>query len=155
MYVDAGVYDVTFGKLSYQPYTEMGVVTTSGTQTLVNAELCEEPYPVNWVLADPNEADTQCMVTWSLPMGPYEISYDDGEADNYFAWVQFGGAVSVKFTPAGYPATVVGGRLYVGDGSYPVGSNFIGMPMAVGVIAADGPSGFPGTVVASMVVTVD
>ena len=88
-------------------------------------------------------------------MGPYEISYDDGEADNYFAWVQFGGAVSVKFTPAGYPATVVGGRLYVGDGSYPVGGDFIGQPMAVGVIAADGPSGFPGTVVDSMVVTVD
>ena len=29
---------------------------------------------------------------------------------------------AVRFTPAGYPATVIGGRVYVGDGLWPAGS---------------------------------
>ena len=70
----------------------------------VDFELCEAPYPVDWVEADPNEADTECMVTWSLPMGPYMISYDDGTAEDYYSWVGAGGMSAVKFTPAGYPA---------------------------------------------------
>ena len=115
--------------------------------------MCETPYPVQWVVLDPNEADTQALITWSLPMGPYEIIYDDGSADNYFAWIQFGGATAVKFTPAGYPASVAGGRIYVGDGSYPEGANFIGSPMAVGVADDDGPNGMPGTILDSVMIT--
>ena len=123
--VDEGTYDINFFKLSYLPTDVNDIYAPAGTMTEVNACVVENPYPVQWVVADPNEADNACMVTWSLPMGPYEIIYDDGSAENYFAWVQAGGAVAVKFTPAGYPASVVGGRLYVGDGSYPEGASFI------------------------------
>ena len=95
------------------------------------------------------------MVTWTLPMGPYEIIYDDGEADDMLIWAYAGGAVGVHFTPAGYPATVLGGRLNVGDGSFPAGGNFLGTPMAVGVMDDDGVNGLPGTILDSVVITVN
>ncbi|KAF0193350.1 MAG: hypothetical protein FD166_3718, partial [Bacteroidetes bacterium] len=85
----------------------------------------------------------------------YSIQYDDGTAENYFSWLSTGSASAVKFTPAGYPATVTGGRMFVGDGSFPEGVNFLGAEFAVGVIAADGANGLPGTVLDSAVVTVD
>ncbi len=153
--VDDGTYDIVFSKLGFDGYTEPGVVAVVGTPVEVNAVLCEAPYPVQWVVADPNQADTECMVTWSLPMGPYEISYDDGTADEYTIWAARNGAVAVRFTPVGYPATVIGGRLNVGDGSFPANANFIGSEMAVGVIDDDGANGMPGTVLDSVVVPVD
>ncbi len=155
LWVDDGTYDIEFAKLGLDGYTEMGVVAVVGTPVEVNATLCEAPYPVQWVYADPNEADTQCLVSWSLPMGPYEIAYDDGTADEYTVWSLPGGAVAVRFTPVGYPATAIGGRLNVGDGSFPANANFIGSTMAVGVIDDDGTNGMPGTVLDSIVVGVD
>ena len=155
MYVDAGDYDVTFDKLSLQPITIFAVNAPAGVMTEVSTEMCEVPYPVRWVLADPNEADTECMVTWSLPMGLYEIIYDDGTADNFFSWVLPGGGVAVKFTPAGYPTSVVAGKFYVGDGTFPEGANFLGSPMSVGVLDDDGTNGMPGTIVDSVEVIVN
>ncbi|MDP2723850.1 MAG: carboxypeptidase regulatory-like domain-containing protein, partial [Bacteroidales bacterium] len=153
--VDDGTYDLEFNKVGFLGTSVAGVVALSGTEVVVDAELCEVPYPVSNVFADPNEEDTQCLVTWVLPMGPYEIAYDDGNAEEYTIWASAGGAVAVKFTPEGYPAKVIGGRLNVGDGSFPAGTNFLGSVMAVGVIDDDGANGLPGTVLDSTVVLVD
>ena len=153
--VDADTYDLTYFKLGFGSEHEYSVVCAVGSPVEINKELCEAPYPVQWVYADPNEADTECLVTWSLPMGPYEIAYDDGTAEEFTIWASGGGAVAVKFTPVGYPATVIGGRLNVGDGSFPAGGNFLGSSMAVGVIDDDGANGLPGTVLDSAIVTVD
>ncbi len=153
--VDDNTYNIVFAKLGLDGYTEIGVVAVVGSPVEVNAVLCEAPYPVQWVFADPNQADTQCMVTWSLPMGPYEIAYDDGSVDEYTMWALPGGAVAVRFTPVGYPATAIGGRLYVGDGSFPANANFLGSLMAVGVIDDNGTNGMPGTVLDSITTTVD
>ncbi len=155
LYVDEGTYDVNFTLLGFETATVLDTMAVEGAMTEVSVTMCEEPYPVRWVYADPNEADTECDVTWTLPMGPYEIIYDDGEANDFVVWTQAGGAVGVSFTPAGYPATVTGGRLFVGDGSFPAGANFLGSPMAVGVIDDDGVDGMPGTILDSVVVTVD
>jgi hypothetical protein len=155
MYVDEGTYDVDFSLLGFEAGSVVGVFVATGTMVEVSTTMCETPYAVNWVFADPNQDDTQCMVTWTLPMGPYEIIYDDGQADDFVVWTQPGGAVGVHFTPAGYPATVVGGRLNVGDGSFPAGSNFLGTDMAVGVFDDDGTNGLPGTMLDSAVVTVN
>ena len=153
MYADADEYGVSFEKLGFE--NEFGVaIVTSGNATELNASMCETPYPVQWVFADPNQDDTQCEVTWTLPMGPYVIVYDDGQANDYVIWNTPGGAVGVDFTPAGYPATITGGSLYVGDGSFPGGTNFLGTQMAVGVLDDDGTNGMPGTVLDSAVVDV-
>ncbi|NOU45813.1 MAG: T9SS type A sorting domain-containing protein, partial [Bacteroidales bacterium] len=156
MMVDEGTYDVSFSMVGFHTVTESGVVVTvAGSPVDVDAAMCEMPYPVSFVNADPNEADTQALITWGIPMGPYSIQYDDGSAENYFSWLPAGSASAVKFTPAGYPATVMGGRMYVGDGSFPEGVDFLGAEFAVGVIAADGTNGLPGTVLDSAIVTVD
>ncbi len=147
-------YTITAEKPGYQ--TEMVDVDAADLPADdIDFALCEEPYPVSFVFADPNQEDTECMVTWSLPMGPYLIAYDDGTAEDYFAWANPGNAVCVKFTPAGYPATV--GRrtgIYVGDGSFPVGGDFLGTNFAVGILDDDRSRWHAqGTVVDSVVVT--
>ncbi len=154
-YVDEDTYDISFAKTGYESTQVMGVVAPQGAMTEASATLCETPYPVGWVVADPNQDDTQCLITWNIPMGPYEISYDDGTANDFVSWNAPGNAVAVKFTPAGYPATVTGGRIYVGDGSFPTGANFLGTQFAVGVFAADGTNGMPGTMLDSINVDVN
>ncbi|MFZ4463369.1 MAG: carboxypeptidase regulatory-like domain-containing protein, partial [Bacteroidales bacterium] len=156
MIVDAGTYDVEFSMVGFHTYTvEDVVVTVAGSPVDVDATLCEMAYAPSFVYADPNEADTQALITWGIPMGPYQIQYDDGSAESFFSFLPYGSATAVKFTPAGYPATVTGGRLFVGDGSWPEGVNFLGTEVSVGVIAADGANGMPGTVLDSTTITVD
>ncbi|MBV5337096.1 MAG: carboxypeptidase regulatory-like domain-containing protein, partial [Deltaproteobacteria bacterium] len=150
MIVDAGTYDVEFSMVGFHTYTvEDVVVTVAGSPVDVDATLCEMAYAPSFVFADPNEADTQALITWGIPMGPYQIQYDDGSAESFFSWLPYGSASAVKFTPAGYPATVTGGCMFVGDGSWPEGVNFLGAELSVGVIAADGANGMPGTVLDS------
>ncbi len=142
---DAGSYDVTFSKIGYQMANVPGISVTSGNTTIVDATLCEMPYAPGCASAVVNATDTQCDVTWCVPMGPYELLYDDGTAENFAAWQLAGNLNAVKFTPVGYPATVVGGLFYVGDGSFPAGGNIIGSTFTVRVFDDDGAGGLPGT----------
>ena len=84
----------------------------------------EEPYAPSCASAAVNADDTQSTVTWCVPAGPYELLYDDGTAENYAAWQLPGNMNAVKFTPKGYPANVVGAKLFVGDGSFPAGGSY-------------------------------
>ncbi|RKY55107.1 MAG: hypothetical protein DRP93_04015, partial [Candidatus Neomarinimicrobiota bacterium] len=155
LYADAGTYNMNFALLGYQIETATAVVVTTGNTTTQDASLCEEAYPVSGVFADPNEADTQCLVTWNLPAGPYTIIYDDGSAEDYAAWIAPGGGVAVKFSPAGYPASVIGGKVYVGEGFFPEGGSWLGTGIAIGVLDDDGTNGMPGTIIDSVGVTVN
>jgi len=155
MMVDEDTYDVIFTQIGLQTTIVADTFAMQGIMTEVSVGICEVPYPVGWVILDPNEADTEALITWSDPMGPYEIIYDDGSANDYAMWVQAGGKSAVRFTPAGYPARVQGGRIFVGDGSFPVGADFLGTDMAVGILDDDGLNGMPGTVLDSAIVTVN
>jgi len=96
------------------------------------------------------------VVTWGDGSGPYEIVYDDGSAENYAAWALPGNLNAVKFTPADYPAVVMGGKVYVGDGSFPNNNTgFIGTTFGMLVLDNDGANGLPGTVLDSISVTVN
>ncbi|MFC2107437.1 T9SS type A sorting domain-containing protein [Bacteroidota bacterium] len=152
-YLDAGTYMVEFDKVGYQGQTVMNVIVPENVQTVVDASLCEVPYPPAWVTADPNMLDTECDVDWALPLGPYEILYDDGSADELVLWSTAGGENAVKFTPLGYPANIVGGRVYIGDGNFPAG-NWFGSQFSIVVYDDDGTNGMPGTVLDSIPVTV-
>ena len=154
--VDAGTYDMSFSKTGFTTEFVTGVVVTETNTTVVDAELEEEFYPPTLVHAVVNEADTQVEVTWGLPEPNYEVLYDDGTAENYAAWALPGNMNAVKFTPAGYPATVYGGRIYVGDGSFPNNNTgFLGTTFGAVVYAADGANGMPGTALDSISVTVN
>ncbi|MCK5765220.1 MAG: carboxypeptidase regulatory-like domain-containing protein, partial [Bacteroidales bacterium] len=155
LYVDEDYYMVTFEKLSYFTKTVIDTFAAAGIVTPLDVCMYEFPNPVPWVLATVlYPAEDTCQVEWSLPEGPYEIIYDDGEAEDLFAWSTAGNENAVKFTPLGYPATVIGGRLFVGDGTFPAGS-WLGTDFVLMVYDDDGAAGMPGTVLDSITVTVN
>ncbi len=146
-----GTYSVVYTLAQYQTVTKPGIVANGGATTTVNTTMCENPYAPSCANATVNATDTQCVVNWCMPGGPYEMLYDDGTAENYAAWTLPGNMIAVKFTPKGYPALVKGARFYVGDGTFPVGGNIIGSTFTVKVLKDDGVGGLPGTQVGTNV----
>jgi len=78
------------------------------------------------------------------------LTYDDGIAENYCAWLLAGNMMAVKFNLQAYTGVVKGARVYVGDGSYPTGGNILNQPFLVSVYDSDGANGMPGTLVDSV-----
>lgn len=97
--------------------------------------------------------DTWCEVVWGWYPSYWEMVYDDGEADDYFIYANSGSMNANRFTPFGYPINVIGGRIYVGDGSFP--GPFLGTSFQVLIYDDDGEDGLPGTALDSMTVTVN
>jgi len=151
---DAGTYDLVFTQIGLQAVTVTGAVVVAGATTTVDAQLCEQPYAPACASAAVNPEDTQATVTWCAPAGPYELMYDDGGAENFAAWQLPGNMNAVRYTPKGYPAQVLGGKFYVGEGSFPAGGNIMGAPFVAAVFAADGTNGLPGTLLDSVSATV-
>ncbi len=154
LFVEDGTYTVYFEMLGYNDEMVVDTTALSGDVTPIDICLYEDPYPVPFVTATVEYPDEDfCTVEWSLPEGPYELIYDDGVAEDLFVWSTYGNENAVKFTPAGYPANVFGGRLYVGDGLFPAG-NWLGTDFAIIVYGDDG-AGLPGAVLDSIGVTVN
>ena len=77
-------------------------------------------------------------------------TYDDGTAENYCAWQLAGNMNAVKFLLHSNAASIVGARVFVGDGSYPAGGNIMNQPFLVSVYDSDGENGLPGTLIDSV-----
>ena len=154
--VEPGVYDIHYSKYGYENVIIEDTTAIAGETLIIDVEMTLILYPPSWVYAWPNDEDTECEVYWSMPP-PYtmELYYDDGTADDYFIWATAGNANAVRFTPAGYPFKVIGGRIYVGDGSFPNGGNIIGSTFGAVIYDDDGVNGLPGTMLDSVGVTVN
>jgi len=100
-----------------------------------------------------NEDDTYCTVGWWDSFYTWEILYDDNEADDFCIWQNAGNENAVRFTPPGHPTYVYGGKVYVGDGSFP--GPFLGSSFQAVLYDDDGDSGFPGTLLDSMTVVIN
>jgi hypothetical protein len=148
----AGTLDVTAMKDGY--ITQVVSITIEGGETVVQdfalVETANVPGPV---LAELNGAATAVNLTWGLPQGHYEIIYDDGIADNVTAWGLAGNLNALRFTPAGYPAHVLGGSVNIFDGSYPEGD--VLTPFQMAVYDATGANGYPGEELGVVDVTPD
>ena len=143
----AGNINVTASKLGFDAQTVN--LDISGNNMTQDFALLENTNPPSVVLATLNTAQTAVNVTWGLPQGPYEIIYDDGGYENLVTWAAEGNINALKFTPINsYPVQVTGGRVYIGDGSYPSGANL--QPFQMAVYDDDGTLGFPGTELAVM-----
>ncbi len=154
MPVAAGTYDLDFVKTGFAAAAQAGIVVVNGDTTEVpDVTMTETAYQPMFAVATVNATDNACLVEWGLPSGEYEIVYDDGVAENYIAWFFGGNMNAVKFTPAGYPADVTGGKVYVGDGTYPAGGTFLGVDFGIAVYDDNGVNGMPGTLLDSIVVT--
>lgn len=87
---------------------------------------------------------------------PELIKYDDDSAEDYVAWNSPGGICTVRFISYyGYPIKVIGGELYVGDGTFPEGGDFSGTEFLVCLFDDDGLDGMPGTLLDSAYVQVE
>jgi len=106
------------------------------------------------VTATVMDNDTWCRVQWPDPVGnPMELWYDDNEADDYFIWADSGNMTALKFLSFFDNYIVTGGRIHVGDGSFP--GPFLGTSFRVLVYDDDGEDGLPGTVIDSADVIVN
>jgi len=153
LFVDEGNYIVVFEKLGYMTVTVADTIALQGVVTPISTDMWDMNYAPGFVHADVMDDNTWCEVTWTLPDGPYEIVMDDGEADDYFIYALAGSWNAVKFTPSGYPATAIGGQIYVGDGNFP--GSFIGTEFGIAIFDDDGADGLPGTMLDSNEVTVN
>ena len=77
-------------------------------------------------------------------------TYDEGIAESYSSWQVAGNMMAVKFILNSNAASIVGARVFVGDGSFPAGGNILNQPFLVSVYASDGENGLPGTLIDSV-----
>ena len=137
------------------PFKTMAIVFFVSGIFLTSKSVYSQPAPdenfceVNAKLIN---GDSICRVGAQFPLA-YEL--DDGSAEDYLFWVFPGGMSVVKFEPPGYPVRLTAGKIYVGDGSFPAGNDFLGTDFQVIVYDDDGPDGFPGTLLDSIIVTVE
>jgi len=153
--VDAGTYVIYYEKLGYVTFDVIDTGLIAGDTTVHDVELYPEAYPVPWVTADPVDCNdpVPSEVNWTLPTGPVEISYDDGTYEDLYAWALPGGECAVKFTPSSYPCDIFGGRIQVGDGSWPA-ANWMGSSFTM-VAYDEDVNGMPGNVIDSVTVAVN
>lgn len=141
-------------KTGYDSFTSM-VTLVVNTTTTVNANLLCTPVPpgnVSAVLNDPLNP-TAVNISWTAPLGNYQLTYDDGSQEGYSVWATAGNLHALKFTPLGWPALVTGGVVNVGiSGNYPPGALPLGQ-FIMFVCKADGPGGVPGTIIDSVFLT--
>ena len=152
MSINPGDYDVTCSLEGYESETQTATIE-SGETTTLDFQLNESAVPpAGPVTAELVPVDNDnVLIRWGLPGGSYEIIYDDGGAENITAWMQEGNMNALRFTPAGYPCIVQGGKINIGDGTYPPGDNL--QPFDVAVYDDDGENGYPGTELQRITVT--
>ncbi len=143
----AGTFTVTITKPGFQTYISAPVQIQPGITTTLNVQLNERLFPPGSVTALLDTTSALIPLFWSAPSGEYELLYDDGLQEGFIIWSFQGNMNAVKFTPKGYPASITGGSIHVGNSSnYPTGGNPL-QPFQVQICLSDGVNGVPGTVV--------
>ncbi len=126
-------------KLTFALFAFLLLVTVASAQIAMNPVFQQQ------------DNDSQPFPGTCVNNGGYIIySYDDGIAENYCAWQFAGNMMAVKFIMNSSAASIVGARVYVGDGSFPAGGTILNQPFLVSVYAADGDNGMPGTLIDSI-----
>lgn len=100
-------------------------------------------YPQSLAVTIPGDGSTEVLIELQPFVGaPGELAYDDGSAENAWAYFEGGNGWAVRFSPAaGEAVRVRGARFRFWDTSWP---NPGGTDFAVEVWDASGPDGAPG-----------
>ena len=147
VYPVGGPWNAVASKPGYDNLSAGPFTFVQGSTITQDFALLENVNAPSNVVATLNGAATAVDVTWGLPMGNYEQLFDDGIAENFTVWATAGNRNAVKFTPVGYPATVLGGKVNIGTiNNYPSGANPL-VPFQIAVYDASGPGGTPGTAI--------
>ena len=150
-----GTYNLKFELPAYDTLIINQQFVQSGEIKNIDAELYEEAYKPQFIEATTDTNENICLLEWGAPSGSYLALYDNGIAGNFFAWEHPGSINAVKFTPAGYPAKITGGEVYIGNGSFPENAQILGTNFGVVVYDDDAAGGMPGTLLDSIAITVD
>ncbi len=152
--LEPATYYVKFYLAGYYTIAMSEVVIESNTNLEINKSLCVFPYPVISVKAEVNDAETEATIYYSLPSGHYEIKYDNSYTSDFAATLT-DGYVAVKYSVLNYPVNVTGSKFYVGDGSFPEGSDFLGKKIVACLFDDDGIDNLPGTLIDFDTITVN
>ncbi len=143
----AGTYIVTCQKPGYDDYTSQPVTIPGSGTVNHNINLQEKLYPPGTVTAFLDTLNASVPVSWLAPAGDYELLYDDGIVDGFTVWATQGNMHGVRFSPAGYPVSVSGGSVHIGEvANYPPGSMPL-VPFQIAVYDAAGPGAMPGALI--------
>lgn len=148
-----GTQTIVIEKTGYD-YFVAPITLAQGTTTTMNAALLPTAYPPGPLIATLNGTPaTAVNLSWSSPVGTYELIYDDGIQDTLAVCDSAGNLNAVRFTPLGWPVRVIGGKVNLGLATdYPSNAPPL-VPFTMVVYLADGPGGLPGTPVDSTEVT--
>ncbi|MFA8450373.1 MAG: carboxypeptidase regulatory-like domain-containing protein [Bacteroidales bacterium] len=147
--LNEGTYTLYFDKIGYQEKEISDQNVSPSNPIHIDLSLAESPFSPGNLNAKVNmfePKDTECKITWSLPYGKYQLMYDGNYPNNYLIGGGMGNAFAVKFTPKGYPATITGAQIYIGDGSYPENNNYLGERMLVSLRKSN-EEGLPGELI--------
>lgn len=141
-----GTFNLTASKAGFDNWISGSISLICGSTITINIAMIPTANPVGPGTAVLNAGGTAVDISWSPPSGNYEILYDDGIQDDFTVWANAGNQNAMKFTPAGYPATLKGGSIDIGDNTNYPGATLPLTPFQVKVMDDDGPGGMPGTV---------
>ncbi len=146
-----GSYDVSFSRYGLKPLTVPGVTIVPGDTTVLDTNLWATETPPAFARAEYDYG--VCEITWlSAGPGMAEWAYEYGDCDDFFLWAYPGGQTAVRFSEDDHQH-VVGGRMYVGDSSYP--GPFLGSLYLARVHDDAGMAGLPGNILDEDTVIVD
>jgi len=150
--IPSGTYSkVQVIKTGFDTAVSTSVVIPAGPSFTLSFCVYELSNPVPSVSALFDTASASVHCSWTFPVGPYELLYDDGIQDNFTVWASAGSKNALKFTPLAWPVKIRGGRLNIGTQSnYPAQYNHAAFQVAV--YDATGPSGEPGNQLAMVTV---
>lgn len=150
-----GTYDVFLNRYGLQDMVLPGIGIIAGDTTLIDTIMHYIPVPPSYVEAEIMDNETWVKVTWSAS-GPaiVEEYIDDGEPDDFFTYTYAGGQVANKFPTYNHQYDhIVGGRIYVGDSTFP--GPFLGSQFLMRLYDDEGMSGKPGNILKQDTVNID
>jgi hypothetical protein len=150
--LQAGSYDVLFNRYGLETLNLPGVNIPGSDTVMVDTTMMPVVVPVDGVVAEVLYYDYGIEVSWHAS-GPniIEKSNDEGEVSDLFVEQVASSQVAVKYDND-YDH-IVGGRIYVGDGTFP--GPFLGTDFLVRVYDDEGMAGLPGNTLDEETVFVD
>jgi hypothetical protein len=150
-----GTRTLMFSMTGYDNFNSVVTLTANDT-ILFNARMLRtviQPGQVGAAFNVPAPSDTIVDIQWSPPMETHLQVYDDGISDSVAVWDSSGNMNALRVTPRGYPASLTGGKIYLGSAQDYPGAALPLMPFTVYAMRSHISGNIPGVILDSVSVT--
>jgi hypothetical protein len=146
----AGTYNIVMKRYGLDELAMEGIIISANNTFVLDTALTPIAVPIAGLRA---HIQYDNAIVEGTPSGPslYEKSNDNGVLSDLFSFQETGSQVAVKFDNS--DNHIIGGRFFVGDGSFP--GPFLGTDVLIRVYDDEGMEGLPGNVLFEDTVTVD